>query len=123
MIGYVSDVGPNYSEVVTVLDVSFECEAKVVRTKETVIARGSYDLLSKGKFELAFLDKEADLKVGDLVEISGYAGVYPPGLILGRVEEITLDAGGLTRNAVVAPIDDIFDMKWVYVVKDFEVVQ
>ena len=123
MIGYVSDVGPNYSEVVTVLDVSFECEAKVVRTKETVIARGSYDLLSRGKFELAFLDKEADLKVGDLVETSGYAGVYPPGLILGRVEEITLDAGGLTRNAVVAPIDDIFDMKWVYVVKDFEVVQ
>ena len=123
MIGYISQIGPNYSEVVTVLDVSFACEAKIVRTKQTVIARGSYDLLGEGRFELAFLDKESDVREGDLVETSGYGGVYPPGLILGRVEEVSLDQGGLTRNAVVAPIDDIFGMGWVYVVKDFEVVQ
>ncbi len=123
MIGYISQIGPNYSEVVTVLDVSFACEAKIVRTKQTVIARGSYDLLGQGRFELAFLDKESDVREGDLVETSGYGGVYPPGLILGRVEEVSLDRGGLTRNAVVAPIDDIFGMEWVYVVKDFEVVQ
>lgn len=123
LIGYVSSVGANYCEVVTVLDVSFKAEAKVSRTKETVIAEGEFELLGEGRFKLAYLPNDTDLKKDDLIETSGYGGIYPQGLILGRVEEIKLDSGGLTSYAVMKPVDDILELNWVYVVKDFEVVE
>lgn len=122
LIGYVSSVGVNYCEVVTVLDVSFKAEAKISRTRETVIAEGDFDLLSQGSLRLSYLPTDCNVQEGDLVETSGYGGIYPPGLILGTVRSLGLDASGLTRYAVVEPVDDITSLKWVYVVKDFEVV-
>lgn len=123
LVGYVSAVGPNYSEVVTVLDIAFKAEAKISRTRETVIAEGDYELLSDGCLRLSYLPTDCNLQAGDLIETSGYAGIYPQGLILGRVRELGLDPSGLTRYAVVDPVDDITGLKWVYVVKDFEVVE
>lgn len=122
LIGYVSSVGVNYCEVVTVLDVSFKAEAKISRTRETVIAEGDFDLLSQGCLRLSYLPTDCNVQEGDLVETSGYGGIYPPGLILGTVRSLGLDASGLTRYAVVEPVDDITSLKWVYVVKGFEVV-
>lgn len=122
LIGYVSSVGVNYCEVVTVLDISFKAEAKISRTRETVIAEGDFDLLSRGCLRLSYLPTDCNVQEGDLIETSGYGGVYPPGLILGTVRSLELDASGLTRYAVVEPVDDVTALKWVYVVKDFEVV-
>lgn len=122
MIGYISDLGPGYSEVVTVLDVAFKAEAKVARTRETVIAEGDFELMGDGYFRLSYLSPDCDIKVGDLIETSGYAGVYPQGLILGTVREIKLDSSGLMAYAVVKPAEDISEVRWVYAVKDFEVV-
>lgn len=121
-VGYISTVGPTYSEVVTVLDISFKAEAKISRTKETVIAEGDFDLIDEGRFKLAYLPTDTDIKENDMVETSGYGGVYPAGLVLGRVDRVELDKSGLTCNAVLRPADDILELKWVYVVKDFEVI-
>lgn len=123
LVGYVSAVGPNYSEVVTVLDIAFKAESKISRTRETVIAEGDFELLQEGCFKLSYLPTDCNVQEKDLIETSGYAGIYPQGLILGRVRELRLDAGGLTKYAVVEPVDEITDLKWVYVVKDFEVVE
>ena len=123
LVGYVSAVGPNYSEVVTVLDIAFKAEAKISRTRETVIAEGDYELLQDGSFKLSYLPTDCNVQEGDLIETSGYAGIYPQGLILGRVRELGLDFSGLTKYAVVEPVDDITELRWVYVVKDFEVIE
>ena len=123
LVGYVSAVGPNYSEVVTVLDIAFKAESKISRTRETVIAEGDFELLSDGCFKLSYLPTDCNIQEKDLVETSGYAGIYPQGLILGRVRELRRDTSGLTKYAVVEPVDEITELKWVYVVKDFEVVE
>ncbi len=123
LVGYVSAVGANYSEVVTVLDIAFKAEAKISRTRETVIAEGDFELLSDGCLRLSYLPTDCNVQEKDLVETSGYAGIYPQGLILGRVRELGLDPSGLTKYAVVEPVDEIAELKWVYVVKDFEVVE
>ena len=123
LIGYVSAVGPNYSEVVTLLDISFKSEARISRTGETVIAEGDFELSGDGCFKLSYLPRDCDIQPYDIVETSGYGGIYPSGVMLGRVMEIKLDTSGLMSYAVVRPVDDIAQLKWVYVVKDFEVVE
>lgn len=122
MIGYVSDLGPGYCEIVTVLDVAFKAEAKVARTRETVIAEGDFELMGDGYFRLSYLSPDCDIQEGDIIETSGYAGVYPQGLILGTVKRVELDSSGLMAYAVVEPVEDISEIRWVYAVKDFEVV-
>ena len=40
MVGYVSEVGPNYAEVTTVLDPAMQAGAIVTRTREVAVAEG-----------------------------------------------------------------------------------
>ena len=41
---------------------------------------------------------------------------------MGTVESIHTEADGLTRYAVVTPAADLDDLRYVFVIKDFDVV-
>ncbi len=123
LVGYVSTVGLNYCEVVTVLDVSFKAACKVARTRETVIAEGDFALMGEGIFKLPYLSNTGDIKKGDIIETSGYGGVFPKGIIVGTVKEVKLEQNGRSSYATLEPVADIGRLSWVYVVKAFEVVE
>ena len=123
MVGYVSEVGPNYSEVLTVLDISTHVGAVLSRTRETAVSEGSLELLSDGHFKLSYLQNDADVEPGDLVETSGYGGLYPQGLLLGTVVEFLPESHGISSYAVVEPVVPLEELKSVFVVKSFEVVR
>ncbi|MFC4558952.1 rod shape-determining protein MreC [Virgibacillus kekensis] len=61
-------------------------------------------------------ESEQDLKKGELVFSSGMGGVYPPGLLIGKVEEVKPDQYGLTRTALVEPAADLYEVSNVIVV-------
>ncbi len=123
MVGYVSEVGPNYSEVLTVIDVSVKVGAVLSRTRETAVAEGSLALLPDGRFKLSYLQNDADVKAGDPVETSGYGGLYPQGLLLGTVVDFQPESHGISSYAVIEPVVPLETLKSVFVVKDFEVVR
>ncbi len=123
MVGYVSEVGENYSEVLTVIDVSVKIGATLSRTRESVVSEGSFELLSDGYFKLSYLQNDADVKKGDLVETSGYGGMYPQGLLLGTVVDFLPENHGISSYAVVQPVVPLDELKSVFVVKSFEVVR
>ena len=54
MVGYVSEVQSNYSEITTVIDVEMQCGALITRTRETAIAEGDYDLMADGNLRLSY---------------------------------------------------------------------
>lgn len=123
MVGYISEVGPNYSEVLTVIDVSTHVGAVLSRTRETAVSEGNLELLPDGLFKLSYLQNDADVEPGDLVETSGYGGLYPQGLLLGTVVEFLPETHGISSYAVVEPVVDLKELKSVFVVKSFEVVR
>ncbi|ODU58109.1 MAG: rod shape-determining protein MreC [Clostridium sp. SCN 57-10] len=122
LVGYVSEVGLSYAQVLTVLDVSVKVGATVSRTREAVVAEGDLTLLGEGKFKLSYLKNDADVKPGDLVETSGYGGMYPKGLLLGRVLEFKPEAHGISSYAVLEPVVPLNELRSVFVVKDFTIV-
>ena len=123
MIGFISEVGPNYSEVLTVLDVSTHVGAVLSRTRETAVSEGSLELLPDGRFKLSYLPNNADVEAGDPVETSGYGGLYPQGLLLGTVVDFLPESHGISSYAVVEPVVPLEELKSVFVVKSFEVVR
>ncbi|WP_341201552.1 rod shape-determining protein MreC [Planomicrobium okeanokoites] len=52
------------------------------------------------------IDAQIELEVGQQVVSSGLGGIFPKGLIIGEITEITIDEFGLTKLAYVKPAAD-----------------
>ena len=123
MVGYISEVGINWSVVTTVIDTGMEASAIVSRTRDVASAEGDYELMRDGKFKLSYLEKDAQLVRGDTVETSGFGGLFPKGILIGRVEEVKSESHGITKYAVLAPCVDLSDIDHVLVIKSFEIIE
>ncbi len=52
------------------------------------------------------VDFSIDLKEGDQVVSSGLGGIFPKGIVIGEITEVTIDEFGLTKLAYVKPAAD-----------------
>ena len=121
-MGIVTEAGLNWCTVATVLDTEAQIGAKVFRTGETTVAMGDLSLMGRNRLKLSYLESESSLINGDLVVTSGLGGYYPSGLVIGSVEEILTDDGGLTKYAILAPQADLSELTEVFVITSFDVV-
>lgn len=122
LVGIVTDVGLNWCTVATVLDTEAQIGAKVFRTGETTVAMGDLELMSRNRLKLNYLASESGLYNGDLVVTSGLGGYYPSGLVIGSVEEIMTDDGGLTKYAILTPQANLSELTEVFVITSFDIV-
>ncbi|MCF3941890.1 rod shape-determining protein MreC [Oceanobacillus alkalisoli] len=60
-------------------------------------------------------ESEKDIAEDDLVVSSGMGGVFPAGVPIGTVKEVTSDQYGLTQIALVEPASDMYDINHVIV--------
>lgn len=100
LVGKVVEVGPFAAKVRLLIDTESKVGAVIARSKAYGILRGQEEQ-KKPYLELIYLDKNADVKVGDLVETSGHGGVFPPGIPIGTVESVTEDSTKLVKQARV----------------------
>lgn len=119
LIGYVSEVGPTYSRVSTVLSSSTSVGVVNSHTRDTGTIQGTLELSRKGQCRLSYVSRDSDMQVGDLLITSGTGGVYPQGQIVGQIAEIGLDPTGLSKYAVVNPVTDISSVQEVFVITSF----
>ena len=122
LVGVVSEVGFNYSVVATVIDSTTEMGGRLLRTDDNAVLEGDFSLMKEGKLTLAYLPKTAQPLSGDQIVTSGLGDTYPSGLLVGTVESIHTAADGLSRYAVVSPSAGLDDLRYVFVIKDFDVV-
>ena len=54
---------------------------------------------------------------------SGLNGTYPSGLIIGAITELHTEASGMSRYAVLEPRADLNEIRQVFVITDFDVVE
>lgn len=89
----------------------------VVQGKENVygLIEGYDD--EKDALMLKRIPSKAKIKVGRNVETSGLGGVFPEGLVIGKVIEVVPDEYGLTQMAYVKPAARFYDINNVMVVE------
>ena len=122
LVGIVTDAGLNWSTVTTLLDTTSQLGALVFRTGEITIAQGDLALMHQGLLKLSFLEDESSLMNGDLIVTSGLGGFYPSDLVIGSVKEIRTDDSGLVRYAILTPQVDLSQLRQVFVITDFQIV-
>ena len=123
LVGVVAEVGENWCTVRTLIDSDTELGGQITRTGGAAILEGDLALMGEGKLKLTFLPENSQLMSGDLVTTSGRGGVYPSGLVAGRVEEVRTDASGINEYAVIVPETDLDNLKQVFIIKDFTIVE
>ncbi|MEG0384366.1 MAG: rod shape-determining protein MreC [Solibacillus sp.] len=63
------------------------------------------------------IDSNLKLKVGEKVQSSGLGGIFPKGILIGEVTEVTTDDFGLTKMAYVKPAADFSMLENVIIAK------
>lgn len=122
LVGVVTDAGWNWSTVTTILDTGSQLGARVFRTGETTVAQGDLALMNQGLLRLSYLEDESGLMNGDLIVTSGLGGYYPSDLVIGAVKELRTDDTGLAKYAILTPQVDLGQLRQVFVITDFQIV-
>lgn len=99
LIGRVLETGPNWSKVISVIDESNSVSFKVFRDMQLLgILSGD----GKGSLEGYMIDPEAAVIEGDLLITSGI-GMYPAGVPIGKVKEVTWNNDTLLKTVTIEP--------------------
>ncbi len=118
LIGRVVDVGANWSRVMTVVDSKSGVSALVERTRDNGILTGTISTGDENNaiLKMSYLPLDADLVPGDTVITNGLAGVFPKGLRIGEVTEVSPSSDGMNNEAVVTPWVDFYHLEEVMVI-------
>ena len=123
LVGVVEEVGLNYCRVSTVINTDIEMGGICVRTDCAGILEGDFALMSQGRLKLSYLPDDAQLRPGDQIITSGQGDIYPPDLVVGRVEELRSDPSGMMRYAVLKPQVQLDSLVEVFIIKEFDIVE
>ena len=119
MLGFVSEVTDNTCEVTSITDPKMQCGALVTRTRETAIAEGDYNLMTRGALRLSYLREDSKVVVGDTVETSGRGGVFTKGILIGTVESVQPEESGLSYYAVIKPFVSVDSVSSVSIITEY----
>ena len=119
LVGIVTETGPNWALVTTILNPKTELGGRIARIDESAILEGDFTLMQQGTLRLSFLPAGTKLLSGDQVVTSGLGGLYPEGLFVGTIRSLHTEADGMSRYAVVEPATKITSVRYVYVITDY----
>ena len=118
VIGLVSEAGPNYAIVKTVLDSSLGISATITSSGYNGMVQGNYVEGREDMLRMNYLPSNAVIRTGDQVVTSG-STVYPRDLILGYVVDADFDDTGVAKFALLRPAADINTLEQVFILTDY----
>jgi rod shape-determining protein MreC len=116
VVGRVIAVGSRAARVQLILDRDSGAGAMVERSRVPGVVSGEASGKS-GFLTMKYVAALADVNVGDRVVTSGLDGIYPKGLVIGRVESVSPPAG-LFKDVRVTPSARFNLLETVLVVRE-----
>ncbi len=103
LLGQVTQVGYNWAKVSTIINPESSAGVRIARNGEIGIVEGDATLSKSKKCRLGYLTANASIIAGDILKTSGLGGIYPPGLLVGKISEISKDNMGRLDYAIIEP--------------------
>ena len=111
LVGLVTATSRGAAKTMLLLDRQTAVDGTVQRSRARGIVRGHGD---EG-LEFEFVARGADVEPGDVVITSGLDGVYPKGLLIGRVIAVSEPGSKLLRTASLEPAVDFGRLEQAFV--------
>ena len=116
IVGIVSAVTPHYSLVISILNSHSSISCRLRRTDYF-----GYLKWKGGNTLRAYMEdvpRHAHIKVGDIVETSGFSNVFPAGIFLGKVAKIKNSSDGLAYELEILLGTDMSNLRHVNVISN-----
>lgn len=120
LVGIITDVGPNYAKVRSIIDDSANVSAMVTTTGDNMNVSGNLQTMNSDQVitfsELR--DSEDKVQIGDPVVTSYVSDQYQQGILIGYIASIESDSNKLTKSGTITPVVDFEHMENVLVILD-----
>ncbi len=121
LVGIVTDVGANYATVRAIIDDSSQVSAMAQQSGDTCMVTGDLKLYKEGRLNLGYMEKDDDIKDGDMIVTSNISGKFLPGILIGYATDITVDYNdNLTKSGYVIPVARFDRLQEVLVITDLK---
>ena len=118
VVGLVTEAGPNYAVVKTVLDSTLEISATIASSGYNGMVSGGYIRGNETLLQMNYLPSSSIIRNRDQVVTSG-STVYPRGLILGHVVDAGFEETGVAKFALLQPAADIEKLEQVFILTQY----
>lgn len=112
VVGQILTSSPNYSKVLLATDPNSAVDVITQKTRVHGIVKG----LGRDAFGLNYVFKSAVVEKGDFVLTSGLGGVFPKGLMVGSVLEITNSRRGMFQKIEIEPAVDFSQLEHLIII-------
>ena len=117
LVGIVTEVGPSWATVRSIIDDSSNVSAMTVSTSDNCVIQGDLELIDEGKLRFEQLyDQENKVTVGERIVTSNISDKYVEGIFIGYVSEVVQDANNLTKTGTIVTPVDFRHLKEVFVI-------
>ena len=121
LVGIVTDVGANYATVRSIIDDSSRVSAMAQQSGDSCIVAGDLQLFKEGRLKLSYMEKDDDIKDGDMIVTSNISGKFLPGILVGYATDITVDySDNLTKSGYLIPAARFDRLQEVLVITDLK---
>lgn len=113
LVGRVIQTAPNSAIVATLFSPGVRVGARVERSQVLGVVESRESL----RLSLGRVPVREDVRVGDVVVTSGLGGLFPAGLRIGKIGQVSVNRYGFFLDLRVAPAVDLFRLVSVFAVR------
>ena len=116
LIGRIQEVHSTYAKIITIIDHRFSVAVEITRTEDLGVLKGAVELMQQGLCRVEYIIATAQIMVGDEIVTGSHSSMFPPGILVGKVQSVEPNPDGLTKYAIVEPAATINRIENVLVV-------
>ena len=122
LVGIITDVGPNYAKVRSIINDSNRVSAMVATTKDNFTVIGNLQAMNEQKVVTftELKDEDDEVAVGDPVVTSYVSDQYQQGILIGYIQTIEDNSNNLTKSGTITPVVDFEHLENVLVILDLK---
>lgn len=115
LVGHVINVTGSSAEVSLIINDSSAVGGLVQVTRTPGIVEGLAD--NSGYLKMIHIATEAPVREKQVVISSGLGGIFPKGLLIGRITKLEMESNGLVKYAMIRPFVDFNRLEEVLVIR------
>lgn len=121
LVGIVTDVGANYATVRSIIDDSSLVSAMAQQSGDSCMVSGDLRLFKEGRLNLSYMEKDDDIKDGDMIVTSNISEKFLPGILIGYATDITVDYNdNLSKSGYLIPVAQFDRLQEVLVITELK---
>ena len=120
LAGIVTEVGSNYAKVRSIIDDNSNISANISGTETLCTVSGDLSLIKEGYINVSYINKMDTIEEGAELVTSHVSDKFLPGLLIGYITDVQMDANNLTKSAKCIPVVDFNNLQEVLVVLDLK---